>query len=114
MAALVIGGLSFLIGVACVLGYNVWSDVRPLAFWSIFEEADILDSLDGFTGKVMLPFAALGISLFIGWIADRRLVEAESGLSGPLFVLWRGLVAYLAPVAVALVLLFGLFPSLLA
>jgi NSS family neurotransmitter:Na+ symporter len=114
MAALVIGGLSFLIGVACVLGYNVWSDVRPLAFWSIFEDADILDSLDGFTGKVMLPFAALGISLFIGWIADRRLVEAESGLSGPLFVLWRGLVAYLAPVAVALVLLFGLFPSLLA
>lgn len=113
LATLVIGGLSFLIGVACALGYNVWSDVRPLGFWSIFEDADILDSLDGFTGKVMLPFAALGVSIFTGWIADRRLVQAESGLSGPLFGLWRALVAYLAPVGVALVLLFGLFPGLL-
>ena len=30
----IFGGGAFLIGIACLLGYNVWSDVRPLGFWS--------------------------------------------------------------------------------
>jgi NSS family neurotransmitter:Na+ symporter len=70
--------------------------------------------VDGVTGKVMLPLAGFGLALFVGWSADRKLLEAESGLSGLPFWLWRGLVAWLAPVAVGLILLFGLFPSLLA
>ena len=112
-SAILIGLIAFLIGVACALGYNIWSDVRPLAFWGIFAEADILDALDGLTGKLMLPLAGLLLAIFVGWKADRRLVEAESGLSGGVFLLWRGLVAWLAPAAVALILIFGLFPSLI-
>ena len=104
----------FLIGTACALGYNLWADVRPLAFWPIFENADILDSIDGVTGKIMLPLAGLGLSIFVGWKADRRLVAEQSGLDGTALLVWRGLVAWLAPVAVFLILLFGLFPSLLA
>jgi len=113
VAATLVAVLAFAIGVACALGYNVWSDVRPLGFWGIFENADILDSIDGLTGKVMLPLAGLGLSVFVGWKADRRLVEAESGLSGGVFLMWRLLVGWLAPVAVFLILVFGLFPSLL-
>ncbi|ALE16309.1 Sodium-dependent transporter family protein [Altererythrobacter epoxidivorans] len=112
-AAMVVGGSAFLIGVACALGYNVWSDVRPLSFWGIFENADILDSIDGFTGKIMLPLSALLVAVFVGWRADRNLVEAETGLSGGMFALWRLLVCWAAPIAVFLVLLFGLFPGLL-
>mgnify|MGYP000191630442 CR=1 FL=1 len=108
------GGGAFLIGVACALGYNVWSDVRPLWFWPIFADNDILDSLDGLTGKIGLPVSALGVALFVGWAADRRVVAAESGFSGGVLVLWRFLIAWLAPLAVALILLFGLFPSLLS
>lgn len=105
---------AFLIGLLCALGYNVLSDVRPLAFWGIFAEADILDSIDGFTGKVMLPLAALLTAIFVGWRADKKLVQHETGLEGGLFALWRFLVAWLAPLAVGLILLFGLFPGLLA
>ena len=112
-AASTVGFLAFLIGVACALGYNVWSDVRPLGFWNIFADADILDSLDGFTGKIMLPFGALLVALFVGWRADRNLVKAESGLSGGMFLLWRFLIAWAAPLAVSLVLMFGLLPGLL-
>lgn len=113
LTAMIVAGAAFLIGLACVLGYGAWSEVRLLGFWGIFAETDILDTIDGLTGKVMLPLAGLGLALFTGWRADRRLIEAESGLSGGAFLLWRGLVAWLAPVAVFLILLFGLFPGLL-
>jgi NSS family neurotransmitter:Na+ symporter len=94
-SALIFGGGAFLIGIACLLGYNVWSDVRPLGFWDLFADTDILDTVDGFTGKVMLPVGALLTSIFIGWKADTNLLRtthrpvapwrSESGVS-----CWRG------------------------
>ena len=112
-AAMGIGFVAFALGVLCALGFNVLEDVRPLGFWSIFAEAGILDALDGVTGKIMLPLAGLLLAIFVGWRADRRLVEEQSGLTGGAFVLWRFLVAWVAPIAVGLILLFGLFPGLL-
>ena len=88
-AAWVIGGVAFLIGVFCALGYNVLSDVRPLGFWNIFADTDILDTLDGVTGKIMMPLAGLLLAIFVGWRADRRLVDEQSGLSGGTLAAWR-------------------------
>ena len=106
--------MAFSVGIACALGYNVLSDVRLLGFWSLFENADILDTIDGFTGKIMLPLGALLVSIFIGWRADQNLVRKEVGLSDNLFQVWRFLIAWLCPIAVFLVLLFGMFPSILS
>lgn len=114
VAAALIGLIAWLIGVLCALGYNVLSDVRPLWFWGVFAEMDILDALDGITGKIMLPLAGLLLAVFVGWRADQTLVARESGLSGGLFMLWRFLICWLCPVAVGLILIFGLFPDLLA
>ena len=113
IAAVLVGGVAFAIGVVCALGYNVLSDVRPLSFWSVFAENDILDALDGVTGKIMLPLGAFLVAIFVGWRADRRLIQQQTGLSGGMFALWRFLVAWLCPLAVGLVLLFGLVPGLL-
>ncbi|ANU07870.1 sodium-dependent transporter [Paraurantiacibacter namhicola] len=112
-SSLIFGVGAFLIGIACLLGYNVWSDVRPLGFWSLFAETDILDTVDGFTGKVMLPLGALFVSIFVGWRADRRLLESTTGLSPIMFTIWRFLLAWLCPLAVAIILVTGLFPSIL-
>ena len=112
-SALIFGGGAFLIGIACLLGYNVWSDVRPLGFWSLFAETDILDTVDGFTGKVMLPVGALLTSIFIGWKADTNLLRTTTGLSPIAFGIWRFLIAWLCPIAVAIILVTGLFPSIL-
>ena len=112
-SALVFGLGAFAIGVLCLLGYNVLSDVRPLGFWSIFADTDILDTVDGFTGKIMLPLGALFASLFIGWRADRALLMNVTGLSGPVFALWRFLLAWLCPMAVTIILVTGLFPQVL-
>ncbi len=109
----IFGGGAFLIGIACLLGYNVWADVRPLGFWSLFENTDILDTVDGFTGKVMLPLGALFTSLFVGWKVDANLLRATTGLSPAMFGLWRFLIAWLCPLAVTIILVTGLFPSIL-
>ncbi|EDL50606.1 sodium-dependent transporter [Erythrobacter sp. SD-21] len=112
-SALVFGVGAFLIGVFCLLGYNLLADVRLLGFWDLFAETDILDTIDGFTGKVMLPVGALLTSLFIGWKADANLLRTTTGLSPLAFGLWRFLIAWLCPIAVAIILVTGLFPSLL-
>lgn len=105
---------AYVIGIACLLSLSVWSDIRLLGFWPIFAEADIFSTIDDFTAKVLLPFAALLMAIFVGWRADKKLVENETGLEGGTFALWRFLVCWLAPTAVALILVFGLFPGLLA
>jgi NSS family neurotransmitter:Na+ symporter len=109
----ILGGAAFLIGFACLLGYNVWSDVRLLGFWSIFAETDILDTVDGFTGKVMLPIGALLTAIFVGWRADQNLVREVTKLSGFWLGLWRFLIAWVCPIAVAVILVTGLFPDVL-
>ena len=112
-SALIFGVGAFLIGIFCLLGYNLLSDVRPLGFWSLFAETDILDTVDGFTGKVMLPVGALLTSLFIGWKADTNLLRSVTGLSPLAFGLWRFLLAWLCPIAVTIILVTGLFPGIL-
>ena len=112
-SAAIFGIGAFVIGIFCLLGYNVWSDVRPLGFWSIFAETDILDTVDGFTGKVMLPVVALLTAVFVGWKADRNLARTTTGLSPAMFGLWRFLIAWLCPIAVATILVTGLFPGIL-
>ena len=112
-SSLIFGTGAFLIGIACLLGYNVWSDVRLLGFWSLFAETDILDTVDGFTGKVMLPLGAFFTAVFVGWKADRKLVEQMTGLSGFWLSIWRFLIAWVCPLAVGTILVTGLFPGLL-
>ena len=84
-----------------------------LGFWPLFADLDILDTVDGFTGKVMLPLGAFFTAIFVGWKADRKLVEQMTGLSGGALALWRVLIAWLCPIAVGLILITGLFPAIL-
>ena len=66
-----------------------------------------LDALDGLTSKLTMPIAALLTSVFVGWIADRRLVDSENGLSGGLHLFWRFLVRFACPLVLAAIMVFG-------
>ncbi|HEV2079339.1 MAG TPA: sodium-dependent transporter [Allosphingosinicella sp.] len=115
LAALLIGGGFFVVGLFSVFAFNIWEHHRPLAFLPGFEEANWFDAFDGVTGRILLPLSGLITAVFIGWIADRRLVDPESGLrSGGLLPVWRFLVAWLCPIAVGLILVFSLFPQLIS
>ena len=61
----------------------------------------------------MLPLGAFFTAIFVGWKADRRLVAETTGLSRFWLGVWRFLIAWLCPIAVAIILVTGLFPSIL-
>ncbi|WP_164117899.1 sodium-dependent transporter [Sphingorhabdus sp. Alg239-R122] len=108
-----VGLFIYVVGIACALSLSIWSDVRLLPFWDIFADQNIFDTIDGFTGKILLPTSALLTAIFVGWRADRKLVDTETGLEGSTLVAFRFLVAWVCPIAVGLILLFGIFPELL-
>ena len=112
-ASIAVGLAIFLVGGLAALSFNMLSDVKPLAFWGLMEDQNIFNSLDGLVGTLLLPIAAFMTAVFVGWKADKKLVNAESGLEGGMFVLWRFLVGWVGPIAVGLILVFGLFPGLL-
>ncbi|MGB3722049.1 MAG: sodium-dependent transporter [Pacificimonas sp.] len=109
--ALVVGGLAFVIGIAAALSFNILADFQPLGFIPLFEGQGIFDSLDTLTGKIFLPLAALLTSVFVGWVADRKLIDAENGISGGLHLTYRFLIAWLCPIALTAILIFGIFGS---
>lgn len=113
MAALLVGASFFLVGLFAVFAFNIWEHHRPLSFVPGFEDANWFDVFDGVTGRILLPLSGLITALFVGWVADRRLVDPETGLGGTgLLPVWRFLVAWLCPAAVGLILVFSLFPQL--
>jgi len=72
----------------------------------------MLDTLDTLTSRLTMPIGALLTSIFIGWVADKRLVDSESGLDGAMYGLWRFLVRWLCPLVLTLILVAGVFPEL--
>lgn len=112
-AAWSIGILVFLIGLLSALSFNILADQRPMAGVPGFENATWFDAIDGVTGRLLLPLSGLVTAIFIGWVADRKLVNGETGLKGGGLTAWRFLIAWLCPLAVAAILIIGLFPQLL-
>lgn len=111
-AAMVVTVGAAVLGVLCALSTGMLSWFHPLGFFSLFEGQGMLDALDTFTSRLTMPIGALLTSIFIGWIADKRLVDSESGLDGSMYGFWRFLVRWLCPLVLALILIAGVFPEL--
>ena len=101
------------LGTLSALSTGMLSGFHPLGFLPLFEGMGVLDTLDTFTSKLTMPICALLTSLFVGWIAEKRLIDNENGLSGGLEKFWLFLVRWLCPIALAAILLVGIFPSIL-
>ena len=112
-AAVIVGVLVSLVGLLSALSFNILADQRPIPFVPGFENAGWFDAIDGITSRLLLPLSGLITAVFIGWVADRKLVNAETGLSGAALGLWRLLIAWVCPLAVAAILVIGMFPQLL-
>jgi len=106
-AAIMIGGLIWVLGIGSVLSFNVLSDFT-------FYKGTIFDNIDYVTSNIMLPLGGVFITVFAGWVMCRNSTADELGGAGLSYTLWRFLTRYLAPMGILFVFLnaVGLMPDL--
>jgi NSS family neurotransmitter:Na+ symporter len=99
-ATIISGGAVWLLGVAALLSFNLWSEV-------LFLGLNIFDLLDTFTAKILLPLTGLGAIVFVAWCLKRQSVEEELGLSSTGIKVWNIIGRYVAPIGVIAVFIAG-------
>lgn len=90
-----------------VLGGIAWAG--GAASVSIDGMAALLDFL---AGNVFLPLGGLLVAIFAGWVVPRAVMRDELHQSSEgVFRFWRFMIRYVSPIAVSLILIFGLLPN---
>ena len=97
----------FMLSLPCLLGYNLWSNFRPIA------GRDVLDSEDFLVSNLLLPLGSLLFILFCttryGWGWENFLAEANEGKGLKIAKWLRPYMTYVLPVIVGIILVFGLY-----
>jgi len=84
-----------------------------LGIWSEYTVAGkgIFDVMDYIASNILLPAGGIFISLFVGWVVFDKVIDGDNGGIGHGFRgarVWRFVCRYVAPVAIAWVLITGL------
>ncbi|MCE5182671.1 MAG: sodium-dependent transporter [Betaproteobacteria bacterium] len=99
-AAWLIGLTDWLLGIAVLLSFSVWKDVRLLFGLSIF------DTLDKLTTNILLPLGGLLMALFAGWVMKTHHVQEELNVSSRPYRLWRFTIRFISPLAIIAIFLY--------
>lgn len=96
----------FLLSLPCLLGYNVWSNIRPIA------GHDILDSEDFLVSNLLLPLGSLIFITFCttryGWGWEKFMAEANEGTGLKVAKWMRPYMTCILPVIVGVIFVLGL------
>ncbi|MCB1706577.1 MAG: sodium-dependent transporter [Halioglobus sp.] len=99
-AALIVGAVVWLLGLAVVMS------LQPGQGWAGFGERNLLGVFDMLTARILLPLVALLVTLLVGWRLRPEILRLELARESALFFsLWRFLLRYIAPLAIALLML---------
>jgi len=91
------GFVTWLLGLATVFSFNIWSDV------TLFGET-AFGLLDYLTANIMLPLGGLFMAIFVAYILPKAVSQSELKMNdGLTYKIWRNLVRYFTPVAVIIV-----------
>ena len=105
--AVIINGIFILIAsLPCVLGYNVWSDLKLIG------GRDVLDSEDFIVSNLLLPLGSLVYLLFCvtkwGWGFDKYLEEANTGTGMKMPKALKPYFQFILPILILVILVQGL------
>ena len=86
---------------------RIFAEFNPLGV-TLFGR-NIFEIFDDFSGRILLPLGGMLISIFAGWVLDRRLYHNEISNQGtvktPYFRMLVFSLRYIAPLAIGLVFL---------
>jgi neurotransmitter:Na+ symporter, NSS family len=104
-ACLLVSGSAWLLGLGSVLSFNEWSEQDLI--WGM----NFRTSLDFFSANLLLPFGGLLMAIFVGWVINNDITQHELQQDSPrLYLAWRFVLRYLAPLAVLVIIINGLYP----
>lgn len=102
-AILIIGFLMIVLGIPSSLSMGVLSD------WTIMGMG-CLDFLSFFTDNIMLPISAFCMCIYVSRCWKTSNASDEIGLKGKLRTVYKWIISYIAPVAIAAIFIYGLLP----
>jgi len=106
-AALLGGGIAFLVGLLTMFSSNDLKEVYPLAF--IGSEMNIGQIIDFTISQIIMPVGGLMLAIFVGWFIKREYMKEEMGLEeGGVFEIWHVLIKFVCPAALIWVIYNGL------
>jgi neurotransmitter:Na+ symporter, NSS family len=95
-----LGLVIWLLGIAVVLSFNEWKDVKIVFGLNIFE------TLDKLTSTILLPLGGLLMAIFAGFYMLKTHAKQELNLKSKQFLLWRLANNFIAPIAIFAVFLY--------
>ena len=108
-AACLIGTGTFLLGLVTVFSFSSWEKVYPLGNFTTFATKTPFDLIDYFVSNLVLPIGGVLYAVFAGWIISHEVQVEELGVGdGALYKLWLVLTRFIAPIAIAAVLVANL------
>ena len=104
-ACLAVIVFALVMGTISVLGFGVWSGVKP------FGKDDILTFFDFLSNNIMMPIVALLTCILIGYVAKTTYVEDEVQLNSKFKSkkMYRVMIKYIAPVFMVVIFLSSVF-----
>ena len=102
-AALVVGGLAWLMGLGSAFSFNIWEDLHFVRGMTFF------DLMDYVSNNILLPLGGVLIALFAGWGIDQQITRDQLAVSPGIYQAWRFVTRFIAPAAVFLVFLLAFF-----
>jgi neurotransmitter:Na+ symporter, NSS family len=99
-AVIGLGFLIWLIGIAVLLSFSAWQDVKIIFGLGIF------DTLDKLTSTIMLPLGGLLMAIFAGYFMKKNHTQEELDLKTSTYQLWRIANNVIAPTAICAVFLY--------
>ncbi len=101
--------LLWALGLLTVFSNNIWAEVYPLSFISIFADKTIFGLLDYLVSNILMPIGGICVAVLAGWGLGKASLLAELQIGDSLlFRLWLFLIRYLVPVVIGSVFLINL------
>ena len=102
VSAIMVGIVSWTIGVAALLSFNVWSEVHVLGDRNLFETfAEIATDY-------ILPIGAFGFAYMMAWLIPKKDVQAAVRMPDFAFTLWRFSIRVIVPITLFWIFISGL------
>ncbi len=101
--------LLWILGLGTIFSFSAWQEFYPLRFIPVFAGKTVFATLDYIVSNIMMPLGGMLVAVLAGWGLSRSATQSELALAdGTLYRVWRVLVRYVVPLAIALVFIVSL------